>query len=226
MKGKKTAQAAMPAGAIALAEGLPRFKTVLLMVRAGVPGAEPGRGRSRRHRHSLCLLVARHREQARGGGIVAVRARRFRPGTAPGPAPGCRAEVDADENHLADPGLVDLPLGAEVAAHELVHALEDHLAPVPFMFSTPFVAQQQDRRPAMAPRKSSSLAGSKAFVGPIDEALDVVVVVMMATMARMAAMLAMRMVVAAVVMTMLVVTVLMVAMAVIVIVMLRAHRRA
>src|SRR5690606_32676523 len=37
-------------------------------------------------------------------------------------------QVDADEDHAADAWFALGPLGAQVAAHELVHALEDHLA--------------------------------------------------------------------------------------------------
>ena len=52
-----------------------------------------------------------------------------------------RGQVDADEDHLAALLFAGRPLRAEVAAHQLVHALEDHLAVAALHVQHALVAQ-------------------------------------------------------------------------------------
>ncbi|CAM2147502.1 200 kDa antigen p200 [Paraburkholderia tropica] len=89
-------------------------------------------------------------------------------------------QFDADEHHLAGLLLDRQPLGREVAAHHLVHALEHHLAVHALHVEHALVAQQalavnlQD-----AAEEVLEAVRIERLVAAVDERLDLVVVVRM-----------------------------------------------
>ncbi len=91
-------------------------------------------------------------------------------------------QVDADEDHLADARFASLPFGPQVAAHELVHALEDDLALGALHPQHALVAQHARAVDVDdGAQKILQLGGVEGAFGAEDEALDIVVVVMVVT---------------------------------------------
>ena len=92
-------------------------------------------------------------------------------------------QVDADEHHLALARLIHTPDRAQIAAHQLVHALENHLALGVFHIEHAFVAQHawpvdvdDGAEKVLQPRRIEGTRGSeyKAF----DVVVHMVVVVL------------------------------------------------
>lgn len=90
------------------------------------------------------------------------------------------------------------PLGTQIASHELVHALEDHLAAGALHVQNAHVAQHLGTITlTMAPRKSSSLAGVKRALSAVDKALHIIVIVVVMRVVAVLAMLMIAVVVSA-----------------------------
>ena len=85
-------------------------------------------------------------------------------------------QFNADEDHFADFGLACSPFGAQVAAHELVHTLEDDLAVHARNVQHTLVAQHA-RAVDLHHRAQEvfQLGGVEGLVGLVDEGLHVVV---------------------------------------------------
>ena len=89
-------------------------------------------------------------------------------------------KVQSDEHHLAGPGFAFGPGGSEIAAHQLMHALEDHLAVGAFHVQHPFVAQHARAVHLHDGAKEVfELGRVERPRGPVDKALHIVIVVVM-----------------------------------------------
>ena len=89
-------------------------------------------------------------------------------------------QVDTNEHHLADALFAFSPIGPEVAAHQLVHALEDHLLFGALHIQHAFVAQHLGAVDVDdGAQEIFQLGGVKLALGLVHKALHVVIVVVM-----------------------------------------------
>ncbi len=115
-------------------------------------------------------------------------------------------QVDANEHHLADALFPFSPIWPEVAAHQLVHALEDHLLFGTLHIQHAFVAQHLGAVDVDdGAQEIFQLGWVKLALGLVHKALHIIVVVMMVAVVAvlvvhmvMVAMFTVRMIVAVV----------------------------
>lgn len=89
-------------------------------------------------------------------------------------------QVNADEYHLADAGFVGFPQRPQVAAHQLMHALEDDLALGTRHVEYPLVAQHaRTVHIDDGTQKVFQLGGAEGPGGAVHKALHVIIVVVM-----------------------------------------------
>ena len=113
-------------------------------------------------------------------------------------------QVDTNEHHLADALFAFGPIGAQIAAHQLVYALEDHLLVGALHIEHAFVAQHLGAVDVDdCAKEVFQLGGVELACGLVDKALHVIIVVVMVAMVAvfvvhmvMVAMLTVRMIVA------------------------------
>ena len=102
-------------------------------------------------------------------------------------------QIDTDEHHLADLGFAGRPFGAYIAAHQLVHALENHFFVHAGDVQHPLVAQHARAVDLdHGAQEIFQLGGVEGAGSLVDEGLDVIVVGMVV---RVVAVLAMLMIV-------------------------------
>ena len=115
-------------------------------------------------------------------------------------------QINTDEHHLADALFAFGPIRAQIAAHQLMHALEDHFLFGALHIEHTFVAQHLGAVDIDDGTKEVfQLSGVKLALGLVDKALHVIIMVVMVAVVAvlvvhmvMGAMLAVRMVVAVV----------------------------
>lgn len=115
-------------------------------------------------------------------------------------------QVNANEHHLADALFALGPIRAQVAAHQLVHALEDHLLFGALHIQHAFVAQHLGAVDVDdGAQEVFQLGGIELALGLVHKALHVVIMVVMVTVVAvlvvhmvMVAMFTVRMIVAVV----------------------------
>ena len=89
-------------------------------------------------------------------------------------------QVNTNEHHLADALFTLGPIGAEVAAHQLVHTLEDHLLFGALHIEHAFVAQHLGAVDVDDGAKEVFQLGRiELALGFVDKALHVVIVVVL-----------------------------------------------
>lgn len=89
-------------------------------------------------------------------------------------------QVNTNEHHLADALFTLSPIGAEVAAHQLVHTLEDHLLFGALHIEHAFVAQHLGAVDVDdGAQEIFQLGRIELALGFVDKALHVVIVVVM-----------------------------------------------
>ena len=89
-------------------------------------------------------------------------------------------QVDTNEHHLADALFALSPIWPEVAAHQLVHALEDHLLFSALHIEHTFVAQHLGSvNVDDGTQEIFQLGRVKLALGLVDKALHIVIMVVM-----------------------------------------------
>ena len=107
-------------------------------------------------------------------------------------------QINADEHHLAHALFAFSPIGPEVAAHQLMHTLKNHLLLGALHIEHAFVAQHLGAVDIDdGAQKVFQLGGVKLTLGLVDKALHVVIVVVMVAVMAVVAVLVVHMVMVA-----------------------------
>ena len=95
-------------------------------------------------------------------------------------------QINADEHHLADALFALTPIGAQIAAHQLVHALENHLFLGTFHVEHAFVAQHLGAIDVDdGTQEIFEFCRVEFTCGFVDKALYIIVIVVMVAMVAM-----------------------------------------
>ncbi|MEY2790389.1 MAG: hypothetical protein RL295_553 [Pseudomonadota bacterium] len=95
-------------------------------------------------------------------------------------------QINTDEHHLAHTLFAGRPIGTEVTAHQLVHALQDHLLLGALHIEHAFVAQHLGAiNVDDGTQKIFELGGVKLALGLEDKAFHVIIMVVMVAVVAM-----------------------------------------